>query len=35
MLSAVYMDKTNYKKMTVTDRFVLTFFEGESLCAEN
>jgi hypothetical protein len=35
MLSARYVDKTNYKDMTIAGRFVLTFFEGELLCAED
>ncbi len=35
ILSAAYIDKTNYKEMTVAGRFVLTFCEGELLCTEN
>ena len=35
MLSAACVDKINYKEFTVTGSFILTFFEGEPLCAEN
>jgi hypothetical protein len=35
MLFIGYVNKTNYKDPTIISRFVLTFFEGEPLCAEN